>query len=502
MNRRMTLQFTAPAVIIGLLLFGACAAGAWYISYLHGNIARLLAKNVAALQSAQELEMRVRRLRYYCLLYLLDPQPQRLEPIELHQAHFEADLATARSLAETPEEHACIQEIAAGYQLYLDEQLQYRRQVHSPHRAPPEVLAFMDTHPIQQVVDRCHYLLQLNQTAMQQIAADSENVSARARFLLLLVGIVGPVGGVACGIAVARGLNRSILQLSVRIQDIAQHLDRDVGSVQILADGDLRSLDRQLQHVLRRVEEVAERMQQHQREMLRAEQLAAVGQLAASVAHEVRNPLTAVKMLVSLANRPGKPQPLSPEDLAVIHREVERLERTVQNFLGFARLPSPQRQRCDVRGVVEQALGLIRARARQQKVEVVYQGPDEPAWGLADPEQLRTVIVNLALNALDAMPRGGRLTVGVAQALGELRVTVADSGAGIAPDMLPRLFTPFASSKPTGTGLGLSISRRIVEEHDGRLTAENRPEGGACFTISLPALAAADAPPTADVVHA
>ena len=141
---------------------------------------------------------------------------------------------------------------------------------------------------------------------------------------------------------------------------MAQRLDQDVASVRIVADGDIKHLDQQLEHVVQRVEEVAERLQRHQREMLRAEQLAAVGQLAASVAHEVRNPLTAVKMLVEAGLRPRNATPVTREDLLVMHRELDRLEHTVQDFLDFARLPAPRRTRCDLRKVVGQVIDLVR----------------------------------------------------------------------------------------------------------------------------------------------
>jgi signal transduction histidine kinase len=484
MNRRMALQFTAPAVLIGLLLFSTCLAGAWYVGHLQHNIARLWKKNVAALEAAQDMEMRVRRLRFYCLLYLLDPQPKRLVPVFERQAEFEQDLENAKLLAETNEERECIRAIANAYQLYLDEQAQLRKEV-LPGKSSAEILAYIDAHPIQDVVDSCNDLLALNQSAMQQIAQDSEDASQHARILLLLAGIGGSLGGLVMGVGVTRGLNRSILQLSVRIQDIAQRLDQDVGSVKILAAGDLRSLDHDLQHVLRRVEEVTERMQQHQREMLRAEQLAAVGQLAASVAHEVRNPLTAVKMLISLADRPNKPKPLSADDIRVIHREISRLEGTVQNLLDFARLPTPQRRNADLRDVADPSLELVRGRARQQNVEIDYHRPDEVVPVFVDVEQLRTVLINLFMNALDAMPRGGRLSVHMDQGDGETVLRVSDTGAGIAPEILPKLFTPFASTKSTGTGLGLSLSHRIIEENDGQLTAANLPTGGAQFTIRL-----------------
>src|SRR5205085_9437628 len=124
--------------------------------------------------------------------------------------------------------------------------------------------------------------------------------------------------GLLIGFGIARGLSRSIYQLSVRVQDMAQRLDQDVASVSIAADGDLQNLDNQLQQVVKNVEEVAQRLQRQQRELLRTEQLAAVGQLAASVAHEVRNPLTSVKMLVELALRSQNLKPLTTDDLQVI----------------------------------------------------------------------------------------------------------------------------------------------------------------------------------------
>src|SRR5262249_28220030 len=150
--------------------------------------------------------------------------------------------------------------------------------------------------------------------------------------------------------------------------NMAQRLDQDVTSVNIAADGDLQKLDHQLQHVVRKVEEVVERMQEHQKEMMRAEQLSAVGRLGASVAHEVRNPLTSIKMLVDAALRAKNAKALTTEDLQVIRGEVARLEQTVQGLLDFARLPAPERCVFDLRDAVIQASELIGPRARQQHV--------------------------------------------------------------------------------------------------------------------------------------
>ena len=171
---------------------------------------------------------------------------------------------------------------------------------------------------------------------IEQRSKDSLRLSQQGRLMMILLGLLGPTGGVLAGYGFARALSRSIYRLGVRVRDVTNRLDQDVASVSIQADGDIQGLDRQLEQIVRRVEEVTERQQQHQRELLRAEQLSAVGQLAASVAHEVRNPLVAVKVLVEIALMSENRKPLSLEDLRVIHREITKLDQTVQGFLDLA----------------------------------------------------------------------------------------------------------------------------------------------------------------------
>lgn len=500
MNRKLFIQVTAPAVVVGLVLLGTCLGSAWYLHRLQANLASILSENVTSQGAAQELEIRVRQLRFHSFLYLVDPSPVRRERIGQDHERFEDALVLAKNSANTPDESLCVKRIETAYRHYREEMDQLLA-------APPqsmtraELARLIDAHPLQQVVDPAQELLRVNKEQMEQSAEESQRVARQAQFMMMLIGIVGPVSGLIIGYGIVRGLSRSIYQLSVRVRDMAQRLDQDVVSVSIEADGDLNRLDRQLQHVVQRVEEVADRQRRHQHDMLRAEQLAAVGQLAASVAHEVRNPLTSVKMLVELALRKQNPKPLTEKDLEVIGREITRLEHTVQGFLDFARLPQPKRAACDIREVIANAVELVRARARQQRVEICVRSSNEPVILEIDREQLGTVLVNLLINALDAMPDGGRMEVSLEIGLGSILILVADSGAGISDGMLPRLFSPFASSKETGTGLGLSLSRRIVEEHGGTISGANRDSGGAEFMIRLPTKPSASVPAAPNDMH-
>jgi PAS domain S-box-containing protein len=227
-------------------------------------------------------------------------------------------------------------------------------------------------------------------------------------------------------------------------------------------------------------------LRRREQETLRAEHLATVAQMATGVAHELRNPLTAVKMLVQ-AGREGGPGGMPAEDLEYIEQEIRRMERCLQSYLDFARPRKPERRAMDLADLVERTLALVQPRAAQQHVELRFARPAAAVVADVDWEQIQQVLINLAFNALDAMPRGGTLeTEFQTHESGTIALRVLDTGPGMTPQILAQMFQPFFTSKETGTGLGLVISRRIAEEHGGNLAATNRPEGGACFELRLP----------------
>jgi PAS domain S-box-containing protein len=228
---------------------------------------------------------------------------------------------------------------------------------------------------------------------------------------------------------------------------------------------------------------------QRERYMQRAEQMMALGQVAAGVAHELRNPLTAVKGLIQVNLRKAAAGGLPSEDLAVIEHEIRRMERTLQTFLDFARPPQPDRRRLNLADVVDRVFAVVNGRAKKQQVSLRFLRPDAPVRVEADQDQLQQLLLNLVLNALDAMPGGGTAEIDLhAPREGQVELSVRDTGPGIAAHILPKVFETFVSSKETGVGLGVPVSRRIAEDHGGSLCAYNLPGGGACFVLRLPAL--------------
>lgn len=230
------------------------------------------------------------------------------------------------------------------------------------------------------------------------------------------------------------------------------------------------------------------RQGENDKQLLRAEQMMAVGQVAAGVAHELRNPLTSIKGLIQVNLRELGARGLPVEDLEVIEHEIRRMEKTLQTFLDFARPPKPDRRLQNIATIVERVLALVGGRARKQKVNLRFLEPETLVQAEVDGDQIQQLLLNLVLNALDAMPHGGTVEVDVRPPLDEFfEIYVRDSGPGVAAHILPKVFETFVSSKETGVGLGLPLSRRIAEDHGGALTAYNLPETGACFLLRLPA---------------
>jgi two-component system sensor histidine kinase HydH len=200
--------------------------------------------------------------------------------------------------------------------------------------------------------------------------------------------------------------------------------------------------------------------------------------------------LTSIKGLVQVNLRELGERGLPFEDLEVIEHEIRRMERTLQTFLDFARPPQPDRRFQEIAALVERVLTLVGGRARKQHVEVQFLRPAAPTSAEVDGDQIQQLLLNLVLNALDAMPQGGRIEVDLRLPRdGFIEIYVRDTGPGIASHILPKVFETFVSSKETGVGLGLPLSRRIAEDHGGTLTAYNLPLEGACFLVRLPARA-------------
>jgi two-component system sensor histidine kinase HydH len=226
--------------------------------------------------------------------------------------------------------------------------------------------------------------------------------------------------------------------------------------------------------------------------LVQSEKLAALGQLATAIAHEVRNPLAIIRSAAQ-----GLGESASPDD-AEAHRacsfitaEIDRLSNVIGSLLAFARPPQLAPRAVPVRGLFDRALLLADEELRATGLHVRRQeAADLPAVN-ADPDLVCQVLLGLLANAVAAVPAGGEIGLEARRADNVVELAVADSGPGVAPELRERIFEPFFTTRPRGTGLGLAVARQIVEAHGGKIDVRERAGGGARFVIRLPVAAGA-----------
>jgi PAS domain S-box-containing protein len=239
---------------------------------------------------------------------------------------------------------------------------------------------------------------------------------------------------------------------------------------------------------------------QTEEELLRSEKLASLGQLAASVAHEVNNPLSGILVYVKLLLKKYKTQELQTEwtetQLTKIEKELERTTRIIRNLLGFARKSKPSMNPVEINKVVDAALLLAGNQISLENINLEKKLDPQLPLVLADFDQVQQVLINIILNATQAMPDGGSLTISTSVAEGveinesiknAVRIDIKDTGVGIPKEDMNNLFTPFFTTKEKGkgVGLGLSVVHGIIEEHKGKIEVDSELNRGTTFTIYL-----------------
>jgi len=321
-------------------------------------------------------------------------------------------------------------------------------------------------------------VMQQQRGRVAEAAMALERTESRAVWATLLL----VVSTLLAGLAAVLGARRTLRPLR-RLAESAKAIARGQYSQRV----DVRTPD-EIGALAAEFNLMAEAIEERERRLIHSERLAAAGRVTAQVAHEVRNPLSAISLNAEMLEDELPADADEPRKLLrAIRGEVERLEAITEEYLQFARLPAAQLEREDLPELLRSLLDFVGEEMGGQGIEVRRELDPVPAVA-GDDGQLRQAFLNLVRNAREAMPQGGRLTVRTAAHNGEVEVSFEDTGPGIAGDDLPRIFDPFYSTKAGGTGLGLPITQRIVTEHGGRIVVDGRPGQGARFVVRLPAM--------------
>jgi signal transduction histidine kinase len=493
----MKFHFSYKLIVGSLIVIALVMAGGFLtISYIYriqdaNNL--IIKENVKSVRAANELEIALYHMRIISLNYVIDKDTAWIRQLRQRENDFLYALDKAQLSANTPEEENIIRQISAlfsNFEQNLNTGLALQRQG-SVTRAN-RLLLHGSRDLINTIEQKSKEFIQSNES---QQAFYEESIRKNNDFIssaMYALGFGGMVLGLVLGWMVARIILNPIYKLVLKVRgaagsEMVEHIKMSPGK-------ELEEIDLHINRMISRINQAHEDLEKNRALLERSSKLAAIGRLAPAIAHEIRNPLAAIKMLIySMLNEPDISSE-KQEDLKIMTHEIERMEGFLQNFLKYARPSRPQMKEVEIVRVVRETLHLMLPRIRQHGVEVSELYQDEKIMLRADPDQLKQIFMNLLLNAVEAMERGGRLDISTSlEETGDeeagkkyLKVNISDSGKGIPDDIIDSLFDPFVKNKEGGVGLGLSISQRIAELHHGWIKAANNPGHGATFTLYLP----------------
>lgn len=326
---------------------------------------------------------------------------------------------------------------------------------------------------------------------VRQPTEESYSHAEKLRYSLLLAFIGSLLLAAAVGAFLAWQISRPIDALARGAREVAGgRLDTRIPVTTRDEVGDLAETFNEMTGRLLKnrdeIEAAHRQVVESEKQLSRSERMAAVGQLAAGLAHEINNPLNVVSGFADFVldkTPPGDPRRGA---LADISRETVRCQKLVSQLLDFAKPKDPVREPANLNELVSDTTALLRAQAKAQNVALRLSLEEDLPQVTLDRDQIKQALLNLLLNACQAMPRGGTLFVETARRGERVEVVVTDDGVGISEEDLGRVFTPFFTTKDHGTGLGLATSYALVERHGGALRVQSRKGAGASFTLSLP----------------
>jgi len=327
---------------------------------------------------------------------------------------------------------------------------------------------------------------------VRQPTSESYANAVHILYVLSAVFLLSLIAALALGLHLARRISKPLTELVRGVQrvsegDLSARL-RTAGDDEIARLGTaFNEMAGRLQERMAEIAKAHARVIETERRLGRSERLAAIGQLAAGLAHEINNPLNVMSGFCELLLSKTPEEDSRRAQLEEIARECGRCQRLVEDLLDYAKPKEPRRAPVRLRELIGETANLVSARTRAQGVELQLDADPKLPPLLADADQLKQLLLNLFLNACDAMPDGGSLRVVAAVEHGDAVVRVTDTGPGIPPQQLKSVFDPFFTTKKEGTGLGLSVCQAIAESHGGSLEARS-DDLGASFILRIPAL--------------
>ncbi len=450
MNPKFVVRLLVPLIIVGFMLLMVGGIAAWFLHSLQKKTSQLLDQHINSHQALEKFDLCLRDIRFALCEILIESDASYLDEANRLYDCGRQFLDQMESRLEQSSSKNKVLDLKSRYQRFgmkLKELTETIDITANKTKKQIRLLVNKDLHNELRVPGDA--LLDDMELRVKSISEQNRKIADRMALVLLLLGSCGALAGLLTGIGLSRGIRRSVTQLSIPVHDAAGQLSEVIGPVTIQTPTGIEDLESGLNILRQSIATLVERLQQSEKEVLRAEQLGAIGQLAAGLAHELRNPLMAIKVLVQSAQLKKGENPMTDQDLALLEEEISRMNSLLQTFLDFARPQEPILQSTTLQSLLDQQINLITPKANLQKVTLNRKWPSAPIIINADVNMLRQLFLNLFLNALEAMPLGGTLSIEIpgnfsaGEDSSQVTVRVIDSGPGLPDDLKERLFEPF-----------------------------------------------------------
>ena len=477
---RIRIYVLLTALVLITLLGGVIMV--WYTYRMEGLLTEIIDENVAAFQAAEALETALVNQKGFVTYYFLDGDPDWLRQLEEYRQIFKKRLKEVHDLAENEGQKKAIDRIESEYNEYITSKDQVIGLYKAGERETGSRLHKKVRNHFFMTLELSDQYKELHHQRIDQVREMSRRQAKKIRIIagtaMLIV--------VVLGILLAFVLVGNILG---PLRRLAMEADRKSESDK--SDDEVKAISRSVRGLIKDIDHTHSELEKSRETLLQAEKMALVGKLAAGMAHSIRNPLTSVKMRLFSLDRNLDLSVTQKEDFEVISEEIRHLDTIVQNFLEFSRPPKLKIQKVSPSEVVDLTLQLLKHRLESYDVEIKLDRERPLPEIQADPEQLKEVLVNLVINACEAMEGSGSIEIREEETLvgpmgRVVLIRLIDDGPGMPESITDKVFEPFFSTKEEGTGLGLSIAVRVVEEHGGRLELTSKEGKGTTFTVTLP----------------